>query len=277
MHYSTLPFEVNLPEHPIVLDVQALWQRFQTLTDRRAARGIRYPLAVILTIAVLAKLTGANQVRAIAEWTQHRHRELRALFGLERSTMPHPTTWSRILGRAVDPEALTQIVGDLLTDAVPEVPARGSIQVVLDGKTLRGTIPAGQTRGVHLLAAYQPDTGVVLLQVEVDTKENEISAAPRILQQLDLRGILVSGDAMFTQRDLCVHIGQQGGDYLLPVKENQPTLYTDIDTLFDPVAIAFAGGEAATDFRTATTVEKRHGRVTERTITLIFRPCCARL
>jgi hypothetical protein len=119
---------------------------------------------------------------------------------------------------------------------------------------------AGQSQGVHLLAAYRPQEGVVLLQVEVGAKENEISAAPRVLQQLDLRGILVSGDAMFTQRSLCLQIVQQGGDYLLPVKENQPTLYDDIDTLFAPAAIAVAGGEETTDFRRATTIELGHGR-----------------
>jgi hypothetical protein len=76
MNYSTLPFDLNLPNHPILLDVQALSARFQTVTDCRAARGKRYPLAVILTIAVLAKLTGANQVRDVAEWAIHRQREL---------------------------------------------------------------------------------------------------------------------------------------------------------------------------------------------------------
>jgi predicted transposase YbfD/YdcC len=268
MNYSTLPVDLELPEHPILLDIHALAVRFQTLTDRRAARGVRYPLVAILTIAVLAKLTGANQVRDVAEWARHRQRELCALFSLERPTMPHPTTWSRILGDAVEPEALTRATQAVLTTVASEVPERGSGQVVLDGKPLRGPIPTGQTQGVHLLAAYRPQEGVVLLQVEVGAKENEISAAPRILQQLDLRGMLVSGDAMFTQRDRCVSMVQHGGDYLLPVKENQPTLYTDIDTLFDPVAIACAGGEAATDVRTATTVEKSHGRLTERTITV---------
>jgi hypothetical protein len=72
MNYSTLPFDLNLPAHPILLDVQSLWQRFQAVTDQRAARGKRYPLVAILTIAVLAKLTGANQVRAIAAWARHR-------------------------------------------------------------------------------------------------------------------------------------------------------------------------------------------------------------
>jgi hypothetical protein len=198
-----------------LLDVQALSARVQTVTDRRAARGKRYLLGAILTIAVLAKLTGANQVRDVAEWASHRQRDLCALFGLTRLTMPHPTTWSRILGDAVDPDALTQAAEEVLTRVACTVPERGSVQVVLDGKTLRGTIPAGQTQGVHLLAAYRPQDGMVLLQGEVGAKENEISTTPRVLQQLDLRGILVSRDAMFTQRDLCVQIVQQGGDYVM--------------------------------------------------------------
>ncbi len=110
-----------------MLDVQALCARFQTVTDRRAARGARYPLVAILTLAVLAKLTGANQVRDVAEWASHRRRELCAPFGLTRATMPHHTTWSRILGNAVDLAALNQAAEEVLTRAASEVPDRGSV------------------------------------------------------------------------------------------------------------------------------------------------------
>jgi hypothetical protein len=88
----------------------------------------------------------------------------------------------------------------------------------MDGKTMRGTIPTGSKRGVHLLAAFVPGQGVVLFQVEVDGKENEISAAPRLLQTLNLRGAVVTGDAMHTQREISVQILDQGGDYLWTVK-----------------------------------------------------------
>jgi hypothetical protein len=97
---------------------------------------------------------------------------------------------------------------------IAEVPDRGSLVVALDGKTLRGTIPLGQTRGVHLLAAYLPQEGLVLAQVEVDRQENEIVVAPTILMQLDLQGVVVTGDAMFTQRTLSIQIVEAGGDYL---------------------------------------------------------------
>lgn len=91
-----------------------------------------------------------------------------------------------------------------------------SVLITIDGKVLRGTIPAGGTQGGHLLAAYLPEEGVVLAQVEVDSKEkeNEIKAAPKLLQQLDLRGRVVSGDVMFAQRKLSVQIMARGGDYL---------------------------------------------------------------
>ena len=84
------------------------------------------------------------------------------------------------------------------------------VQVTIDGKTLRGSIPAGQTRGVHLMAAYVPGEGVVMAQVEVGGKENEIKAAPRLLEAIDLRGKVVSADAMLAQRQLSVQIVEAG-------------------------------------------------------------------
>jgi predicted transposase YbfD/YdcC len=92
--------------------------------------------------------------------------------------------------------------------------------------------------------------------------------APRLLVTLDLTGTVVTGDAMHAQRDLSIQIVEQGGDYRWTVKDNQPTLRQDRETLFDPGLVAFAGGPDALDFRTARTVEKGHGRLEERTITV---------
>jgi hypothetical protein len=102
----------------------------------------------------------------------------------------------------------------------------------LDGKTLRGTIPLGRTSGVHLLAAYHAEQGVVLAQCAVAAKANEIVVAPQVLDQLDLTGVGVSGDAMFAQRRLSTQIGEAGGDYFWWVKDNQPTLLADLELLF---------------------------------------------
>jgi len=83
----------------------------------------------------------------------------------------------------------------------------------LDGKTLRGTIPLGQSQGVHLLAAYLPQEGVVLGQVQVNGAGNEPTQAPALLSTLDLRGMIVSGDAIFARRDLSLKVIQAKGDY----------------------------------------------------------------
>jgi predicted transposase YbfD/YdcC len=138
---------------------------------------------------------------------------------------------------------------------------------VLDGKTLRGTIPAGQTQGLHLLAAFLPGEGWVIVQVEVDGKENEISAAPRVLKVLDLRGKIVTGDAMLAQRDLSVQIVAGGGDYVWTVKDNQPQLCQDLVTLFEPEQCVKGFSPAVKEFDTATTIEKGHGRLERRTLT----------
>jgi hypothetical protein len=120
--------------------------------------------------------------------------------------------------------AVEQAVATLTAaTALAEVPARGSIIIILDGKSLRGTIPLGQSAGVHLLAAYQPDIGSVHAQVAVDRKTNEIGAAPSVVRQLKLSGVVVTGDAMFAQRELSTQIVEGGGDYFWWVKENQPS------------------------------------------------------
>ena len=141
------------------------------------------------------------------------------------------------------------------------------VQATIDGKTLRGSIPAGQTRGVHLMAAYVPGEGVVIAQVEVGGKENEIKAAPRLLEAIDLRGKVVSADAMLAQRQLSVQIVEAGGEYVWTVKDNQPQLLDDIATLFegapsDP-SVGPATGPA---IREATTIGKGHGRLEHRTL-----------
>ena len=104
--------------------------------------------------------------------------------GLERPQAPHRTTYSRILGETLDVAELEEAVGRFFSARLTEGQL---VQVVIDGKTLRSSIPAGDSRGVHLMAAYLPSEGVVLAQVEVDGKENEIKAAPRLLEAIDLR------------------------------------------------------------------------------------------
>jgi predicted transposase YbfD/YdcC len=121
---------------------------------------------------------------------------------------------------------------------------------------------------VHLLAAYVPAQGVALMQVAVDGKENEITAAPRVLKALDLQGQIVTGDAMFAQRRLSQQVLGAGGHYVWTVKANQPQLYADIAELFAPrVRLGKGFNTGPSDFRQARTVNTGHGRLETRTLT----------
>jgi hypothetical protein len=113
--YSTvLPFSFALPISTLVFDVATHYQRIQSLTDQRDRRRRCYPLALILTTAVLAKLAGLNRVQDIAEWACWRTEELCSLFAFERATLPHSTSWSRILGNAVQSEHVDRAVSVFL-------------------------------------------------------------------------------------------------------------------------------------------------------------------
>lgn len=245
-------------------DVGSLVERFNALVDHRNAKGKRYSLALVLLLMVLAKLSGEDTPYGIADWARHRCEALATMLRLKRKTMPCHNTYRRILAEAVDVDQLQELTSEYLQQRAS---SGTSVLITIDGKTMRGTIPSGGNQGVHLLAAYQPEEGIVLMQVEVGSKENEIAAAPRLLAALDLRGKVVRGDAMLTQRSLSLQIMDGGGDYLWLVKENQPALLADIEEVFDPAPTAPGWGQAPRDLRTAQTTNCGHGRVETRRLT----------
>jgi predicted transposase YbfD/YdcC len=268
MNTITISTRLALPNQAFLFDLEALYRQLQRVRDRRKRRGVRYPLAELLMIGILAKLAGQTSSRAIAEWAQLRKRELAHLFALRRQTMPHFSTWSRVLGWAVDPNEVEELVGRFFAKQAQRALHPGERHLCLDGKTLKGTIPLGQTQGVHLLAAYLPKEGVVLAQVQVAGPGSEVSAAPRVLSTLDLRGTIVTGDAIFASRALSVKILRAKGDYLWIIKENQSQMYQDIQTLFEPQQSRPGWSAPPTDFRAASCVDKGHGRLEKRHITV---------
>jgi predicted transposase YbfD/YdcC len=274
MKCTTLPLDVQLPDEPFAFSLQTLVKRLHTIPDLRAPRGVRYPLPVVLTIAVLAKLAGHGHLRAVSDWAGLRSHQLCPLLGFGRGTMPHPTTWSRIFSKAVDPQTLDCVVAQFFEQLCDHSihkkrRKRAGLIIAIDGKTLRGTIPLGQTRGVHLVAAYLPDVGVVLAQLEVEEKANELTVAPALLAQLDLSGVVVTGDAMFAQRNLSAQVVEGGGDYIWKVKDNQGQLLDDIKTLFNPPPLTKSEAPLSnmpSDLKQARSVNKGHGRLEEREI-----------
>jgi predicted transposase YbfD/YdcC len=247
-----------------VFDLSGLYAHLERLTDGRDRRGVRYQLADALSLIILAKLGGEDEPRGIADWLKHRAEILVKALKLPRSSMPHEVTISRILGGAVEPEELERVLQRYFDG---QAQMSQEVVIAIDGKTLRGTIPKGHSQGLHLLAAFLPAEGLVLMQVEVESKENEIVAAPKLLEMLDLRGKVVLGDAMHTQRQLSVEIVTAGGDYLWIAKDNQSQLKEDIAHLFAPQQCPPATSPLPTDFQSAITQDYGHGRYETRTIT----------
>lgn len=264
MKYTPLSIDVNLRSEGFVVHLDSLFAALATLSDRRDARGLRYALVTVLVYVILAKLAGEDHLRGIAQWVALRQEALARALGLAKPQAPHATTYSRVLRKAVHIEDLEQVVRDFFAS---QPKAGKSVVLNLDGKTLRGTIPAGKTKGIHLLAAYLPEEGWVLYQVEVGSWENEIPAAMRILRQLDLRGKIVTADALLAQRELSTHIVKAGGDFVWTVKGNQSRSLEDIELLFAPESCAPGFSPSHKDFRTATTRDKGHGWLERRTLT----------
>lgn len=269
MKYNTSRFEYNadIQEYMLgefVFDVRGLYAYLARLKDGRDPRGIRYQLADALTLIILAKLGGEDGPRGMADWLKHGAEILVSALKLPRASMPHRVTISRILRKATDVEELEVLLADYFDH---QAQTSQAIVIAIDGKVLRGTIEVGRNPGLHLLAAYLPEEGLVLMQVEVESEENEIVAAPRLVEALDLRGKVVIGDAMHTQRNLSIEIVSHGGDYIWTAKANQRDVQETIAHLFEPEPVTPGFAPTPTDFRTATQVNKDHGRLEKRTLT----------
>jgi hypothetical protein len=191
--------------------------------DPRSRHGLRHPLSAILALAVLAMLSGAKGYQAIAQFGRDKGPALAHLLGFRRGKTPTKSTFS-IIFRILDIQSFENALSRWLACLLPEDQQK---PISLDGKTARGSRD-GQVPGQHLVAAYSADAQAVLAQIKVDAKTNEHKAALQLLGILPVQGNIITGDALFCQRDVCAAIIEGGGDYVFTVKDNQPSLVIDI-------------------------------------------------
>jgi predicted transposase YbfD/YdcC len=249
-----------------LINLRDLMSYLKEVKDGRKKRGKRYPLEVILVLFILAKLCGQNKIYGIADWVQQQSEYVMEALGLKYKRLPHHSTYRRVLAEKVEGDNLERLMG-----AYQAQVAQGGqgVVIAIDGKTVRGTITAGDPFGLHLLAAYLPGEGIVLMQMVVEKdKENEIVAAPKLLECLDLRDKVVIGDAMQTQRQLSIQIVAAEGDFVWIVKDNQANTRKAIELLFAPERPRPGFGCPPLDFRGAKTIGKQAGRIEERSITV---------
>lgn len=191
------------------------------------------PLAGMLQVAVAAMVCGARSLYAVAQWARERVEEdpdALVPLGLPAGRSPSVATLHRVFKR-LDVVAFEQALATWLEQTgVAPVSA-----LALDGKTLRG-IHGDEVPGVHLVAAYAHETGVVLAQLAAPGKGHELAAAATLLETVPLIGRVVTADALLTQRARCEQIVRREGDYVLPVDANQPALLAEVEEAFSPVA-----------------------------------------
>jgi predicted transposase YbfD/YdcC len=239
-------------------------EHFGSLPDPRVDRTKLHPLLDILVIAVCAVIAGAEGWEDIAEFGRLKERFFRERLGLELPHgIPSPDTFRRVLAR-VDPDAFGRAF--LAWTQTLRVQTKGEI-LALDGKTLRHSFDtaAGQA-AIHLVSAWAAQNRLVLAQVKVDDKSNEITAFPALLALLDLRECTVTIDAMGCQKEIARQIIAQGGDYVLALKGNQGQLFEAVREFFaDATPQGFAGIRA----RHHETTEKDHGRIEKRSYWLV--------
>lgn len=262
MEYSTLKPWQEIGETGIIHAKGSLYGRFHTIADPRHAKGKQYSLVTLLTVIFLAKLGGKDKPDEIADWAKNHAKELAELLELKDDKMPSHSTVRRVFHTILDEAEF-----DRMAQTYSQQEQTGSGKVLsMDGKALRGTRIAGQERSDQVLSLYDGQDQLVLAQAAVDTKENEIVAAPRVLAQVSIAGKVITGDALHTQRAISGMIVERGGHYVWPVKANQPRLYEDIERLFAPDNPKPGFGKISTDFKAATKVNYGHGRLEKRTI-----------
>lgn len=206
--------------------IPSLYELFLGLSDPRDPRGTRHALAAMLTLAATAILSGAKTLTDIAQFGRRRKKLLKAM-GFTHKKSPCISTF-HYLFKDLDAEAFEKALAQwLLSHHVPALK-----ELHMDGKALRGS-RRGEIPGVHLLAVYSDKLGTVLTQVSVDAKTNEHKAALELLRLIPLKDVLVSGDAIFAQREVSTAIIELEGDYLLTVKDNQPGLKQALLDAFD--------------------------------------------
>lgn len=264
MDYNQLIPNQEIYETGLIYDLNSLFAYLQRVTDTRKAQGKRYILASLLMLIILAKLCGEDTPSGITEWVAHRVEKLVEMKILTKAEAPCHMTYRRVLRNTIKPEELERLMSEFHQSRL-----EGGVEIVftMDGKTIRGTIPWGEMRGTHLLSIFVPEQGLVLVEAEVDRKQNEIVVAPKILAQVPLSGAIVIGDAMHTQRETSAQIVEAGGEYVWIVKANQPRMHWAIEKLFVHEACNLRqGATLSKEIRVASQVNKGHGRIEKRTI-----------
>ena len=211
--------------HPL----SGMLHQFHAMPDPRRFN-VTYSLPQLLTCTLMAVLCRCDDYEEIAGWVAARHDWLVQVLGLPADRTPCRKTFERLF-RRLDPAALGRCFIELTEQLAKATEGR---LIAIDGKTLRGSFDQAHRKlPIHLVHAWDQANGLMLGQIAVDEKSNEITAVPALLELLDVQGAVVSLDAMHCQKDTAQAIRDADADYLLAIKGNQKTLREDVKLFFD--------------------------------------------
>lgn len=245
--------------------IESLRAGVSQITDVRVVGRCEHLLIDVLAITILAVLCGADDFVAVETFAVGRHMWLQQFFELPNGIPAHDT-FSRVLG-LIDPKQFS--AGLVGWTAALQQTLKGRV-IAIDGKTARGSASKKKgLRALHLVSAWATEAGLTLGQVAVEEKSNEITAIPELLELLSLKGAIVTIDAMGMQKAIVAQIREQKADFVIGLKDNQPTLAADMSQLLDEgCRTNFA--ELTTDVHTTT--EQAHGGTEQRDVRVIEIP-----
>lgn len=243
--------------------IQKQWrEHFKDLIDPRGSQGVLHPFMSIVMIALLATIGGAKGWEDIEIYGVSHEQWLSSFLALPFG-IPSADTYRRLFER-IDPSRMEQSFDSWLNSLAIDL---GAQVIPIDGKTLKGSYDRNSTQSaLHCVSAWASEHRLFLGQVKVESKSNEITAIPALLELLDISGSIITIDAMGTQHEIARRIQTQGADYVLALKANHPTLYQEVKQWFETAeAMDFQGIESSYDVR----VESGHHRREKRQVTAV--------
>ena len=229
----------------------SLKEVLEGIEDTRRGRSVIYPLHEVLIIMLLAVICGATSYAKVEMFGKSKQEWLSTFLELENG-IPDACTFRNVI-KEIDTQKLHELFCEWMKSVVKELYG----VVAIDGKQARRTKDA-KKRPLHIVSAFSAECGIVLGQLACEEKSNEITAIPKLLEMLEIKGCIVTIDAMGTQTEIAKSIIDNGGDYILALKENQKTLYNDVKLYLDDIYQEKRLIEAQNYYRT---VEKGHGRI----------------
>ena len=229
-------------------------EKFKRIEDKRHESYIEHKLSDILIIVMCAVLCGLDGLAELVVFAEKKAGFFKEKFGIEK--IPSKPTFSRILNM-IDGDEIAKVIVEIMVESTKPTITKGGVLAV-DGKTIRSTSDKEKPHSaLQIITAYLTESGVVLGQNNVHEKTNEIPIFQEMLDNLNIRGLTVTADAMHCQKETCKRIIEGGGNYAFGLKENQKSLYEDVKLFInDPI-----NSESVETF---SSIEKNGGRIEKR-------------